>query len=127
MKIEYRRLNHITIAVPAGEHDTVRAFYGGVLGLKEVERPDALNKVYDLIWYEWTDILLHLEFTPPWTRPTQNRHVGVEVKQIQPVRAYLEQQPDMASRQRTLPVLAASFSSNSDKRRALPLRLRCRA
>jgi len=92
MKIDYRRLNHITIAVPAGEHDKVRAFYGGVLGLKEVERPDALNKVYDLIWYEWMDILLHLEFTPPWTRPAQNRHVGVEVKQIQRVRAYLEQQ-----------------------------------
>jgi catechol 2,3-dioxygenase-like lactoylglutathione lyase family enzyme len=92
MKIEYRRLNHITIAVPAGEHDKVRAFYGGVLGLKEVERPDALNKVYDLIWYEWMDILLHLEFTPPWTRPAQNRHVGVEVKQIQRVRSYLAQQ-----------------------------------
>lgn len=38
------------------------------------------------------DILLHLEFTPPWTRPAQNRHVGVGVKQIQRVRAYLEQQ-----------------------------------
>jgi hypothetical protein len=76
MKIEYRLLNHITIAVPAGEHDKVRPFYG-VLGLKEVERPDALNKVYDLIWYEWMDILLHLEFTPPWARPAQNPEHGV--------------------------------------------------
>lgn len=50
MKIEYRRINHVTIAVPAGEHKKVRGFYGDVLGLKEVERPEALNKVYDLIW-----------------------------------------------------------------------------
>ena len=66
--------------MPAGEHEKVRAFYGSVLGLKEVERPDALNKVYDLIWYEWMDILLHIDFTPPWIRPAENRHVAVEVK-----------------------------------------------
>jgi catechol 2,3-dioxygenase-like lactoylglutathione lyase family enzyme len=92
MSIEYRRFNHITIAVPAGEHDKVRAFYGGVLGLKEVEPPDSLSKLYDLIWYDWLDILLHLDFTPPWTRPAQNRHVAVEIKHIHRVRAYLEQQ-----------------------------------
>jgi catechol 2,3-dioxygenase-like lactoylglutathione lyase family enzyme len=92
MDIDYRRINHLTIAVPAGEHQKVRAFYGGVLGLKEVERPEALNKVYDLIWYEWMEILLHLDFTPPWTKPAENRHLAVEVKQIHTVRAYLEQQ-----------------------------------
>ena len=31
MKIEYRRINHITIAAPAGEHEKVRAFYGGLI------------------------------------------------------------------------------------------------
>jgi catechol 2,3-dioxygenase-like lactoylglutathione lyase family enzyme len=92
MKIEYRRLNHLTLAVPAGEHEKVRAFYGGVLGLKEVERPDALNQVYDLIWYEWMDILLHIDFTPPWTRPAENRHLAVEVKHLDHVRAFLEGQ-----------------------------------
>jgi catechol 2,3-dioxygenase-like lactoylglutathione lyase family enzyme len=90
MKIEYRRINHVTIAVPAGEHQKVRSFYGGVLGLQEVKRPDALNKVYDLIWYEWMDLLLHLDFTPPWTKPAENRHVAVEVKDIHAVRAYLD-------------------------------------
>jgi catechol 2,3-dioxygenase-like lactoylglutathione lyase family enzyme len=90
-KIEYRRINHVTIAVPAGEHQKVRDFYGGVLGLQEVKRPDALNRAYDLIWYEWMDILLHLDFTPPWTKPAENRHVAVEVKDIHAVRAYLDQ------------------------------------
>jgi catechol 2,3-dioxygenase-like lactoylglutathione lyase family enzyme len=92
MNIEYRRINHVTVAVPAGEHEKVRAFYSGVLGLKEVERPGALNKIYDLIWYEWMDILLHIDFTPPWTKPAENRHVAVEVKDLPAVRAYLEQQ-----------------------------------
>src|SRR5260370_8345192 len=92
MKSEYPRINQVTLGVSAGEHEKVRAFYGSVLGLKEVKRPDALNKVYDLIWYEWLDILLHIDFTPPWTKPAENRHIAVEVKHIHTVRAYLEQQ-----------------------------------
>jgi catechol 2,3-dioxygenase-like lactoylglutathione lyase family enzyme len=90
MTIEYRRLNHVTIAVPAGEHDKVRAFYGGVLGLKEIHRPDALGSVYDLIWFQCLDFLIHIDFTPPWFKPAENRHVALEVKELKTVRAYLE-------------------------------------
>ena len=62
----------MTIAVPAGEHKKVRGFHGDVLGLKAVPRTEALNKVYDLIWYEWMGILPHLDLTPPWTKPAEN-------------------------------------------------------
>ena len=27
-KISFRRINHVTVAVPAGEEEKVRAFYG---------------------------------------------------------------------------------------------------
>ena len=70
MTIVYRRINHVTLAVPAGEHAKVRAFYCGVLGLQEVKRPEALGVVYDIIWFEWLDMLLHIDFTPPWTNDT---------------------------------------------------------
>jgi catechol 2,3-dioxygenase-like lactoylglutathione lyase family enzyme len=90
MKIQARKLNHITVAVPAGEHERVRAFYGGVLGLEEIPRPDALNKVYDLIWYKFLDILLHLDFTPPWVTPAENRHIALEVGDLPAIRRYLE-------------------------------------
>jgi len=29
MNIEYRRINHVTVAVPAGEHEKVRASFVG--------------------------------------------------------------------------------------------------
>jgi catechol 2,3-dioxygenase-like lactoylglutathione lyase family enzyme len=90
MNFRATRLNHVTIAVPAGEHDQVRAFYGRVLGLEEIPRPDALNKVYDLIWYKFLDILLHLDFTSPWVRPAENRHIAFEVVDLPAVRRYLE-------------------------------------
>jgi catechol 2,3-dioxygenase-like lactoylglutathione lyase family enzyme len=90
MKIKGRRLNHITVAVPAGEHDKVRAFYGGVMGLEEIPRPVALNAVYDLMWFKFLDILLHLDFTPPWVKPAENRHIALEVDHLSEVRSYLE-------------------------------------
>ncbi len=90
MKIQARRLNHITVAVPAGEHERVRAFYSDVLGLEEIPRPDALNKIYDLIWYKFLDILLHLDFTPPWVTPAENRHIALEVVDMPAIRRYLE-------------------------------------
>ena len=92
MKLNAKRLNHITVAVPAGEHDKVREFYAGVLGLEEIPRPDALNKVYDLMWFKFLDILLHLDFSPPWVTPAENRHIAVEIENLPTVRRYLESQ-----------------------------------
>jgi catechol 2,3-dioxygenase-like lactoylglutathione lyase family enzyme len=90
MNIQFRRINHVTIAVPAGEHDKVREFYSDVLGLREVHRPDALGQVYDVTWYECLDVLLHIDFTPPWFRPAENRHVALEVADLSVVRSYLQ-------------------------------------
>ena len=91
MKINATRINHITLAVPAGEHEKVRAFYGGVLGLEEIPRPAALNAVYDLIWYKFLDITFHFDFQPPWAVPAENRHVALEVKDLPAARRYLEE------------------------------------
>ena len=90
MKVNAKRINHVTIAVPAGEHEKVRAFYGGLLGLEEIPRPAALNAVYDLMWFKLLDILLHLDFTPPWTKPAENRHLALEIHDLPKLRRYLE-------------------------------------
>ena len=36
------RLHHVQVACPPGGEEAVRAFYGGLLGLAEVEKPPAL-------------------------------------------------------------------------------------
>lgn len=55
-----------------------------------IERPSALGGVYDLIWYEWLDFLLHIDFTPPWSRPAENRHLAMEVNKLSAGRKHLE-------------------------------------
>jgi catechol 2,3-dioxygenase-like lactoylglutathione lyase family enzyme len=89
-KISFRRINHVTVAVPAGGEERVRAFYGGVLGLKELPQNAALQGRYKLIWYQLLDIQLHLDFSPPWVTPAENRHLALEVNDLGKVRAYLE-------------------------------------
>jgi len=90
MTISFRRINHVTVAVPAGEEEKVRAFYGGLLGLKELPQNKALEGHYTLIWYELLDIQLHLDFTAPWITPAENRHVALEVDDLGNVRRFLE-------------------------------------
>ena len=90
MKVNVKRINHVTIAVPAGKHAEVRAFYGGVLGLEEIPRPEALNAVYDLMWFRLLDILLHLDFSPPWVQPSENRHLALEIEDLPALRRSLE-------------------------------------
>jgi len=90
-KIQFHRLNHVTIAVPTGEHDRVRAFYGGVLGLKELERPEQLRAVYDIIWFECAGIQIHIDLTPPFTAVAGNRHFALEVVDLAGIRHYLEE------------------------------------
>ncbi len=38
-----RGIDHVQITVPRGEEAAVREFYCGVLGLPEIEKPDALK------------------------------------------------------------------------------------
>ena len=35
-------LHHVQVACPAGSEDALRAFYGGALGMTEVEKPPVL-------------------------------------------------------------------------------------
>jgi len=89
-EVRFRRVNHVTVAVPAGEEEKVRAFYGALLGLKELPRNTALQGHYTLIWYELLDIQLHLDFSPPWVTSAENRHVALEVYDLPKVRLHLE-------------------------------------
>ena len=52
-------LDHVQVAIPAGGEDRARAFYGGLLGLKEIPKPAALS-ARGGVWYAVGDHQLHL-------------------------------------------------------------------
>lgn len=59
MKIDFKRLNHIQICIPKNKEEEARAFYCGILGLKEIEKPEYLKKNGGF-WLLIADIELHI-------------------------------------------------------------------
>jgi catechol 2,3-dioxygenase-like lactoylglutathione lyase family enzyme len=88
MKIQFKRLDHVQVCVPRGTEGEAREFYGGLLGLEEIEKPDVLKKNGGL-WYSVADVQLHVgvedEVAP------SKRHPAFEVEDVAGVRAFLEQ------------------------------------
>ena len=88
MKINITRLNHVQVCIPRGAEPDAREFYGRVLGLSEIEKPEVL-KANGGLWYRVADIQLHIgveeEVAP------SKRHPAFDVEQIERVRAYLEE------------------------------------
>jgi catechol 2,3-dioxygenase-like lactoylglutathione lyase family enzyme len=88
MKPEIKRLDHIQLCVPIGKEEEARAFYSGVLGLKEIEKPETL-KANGGLWFEVADIQLHIG-TEPFTENSK-RHPAFEVIDLGTVKEYLRQ------------------------------------
>jgi len=65
-------LDHIQIAMPAGREAEARAFYAGVLGLDEREKPANLARRGGC-WFELGEIKVHLGVDPDF-RPAAKAH-----------------------------------------------------
>ena len=88
MNIRFKRLNHVQVCIPRGAEPEARDFYGRLLGLREIEKPDVLKKGGGL-WFELADIQLHVGVEDA-VAPSK-RHPAFEVDDLPGVRRYLEQ------------------------------------
>ncbi len=88
MKLNVRRLDHVQICIPPGAEDAARDFYGGLLGLEEIEKPESLRRRSGGLWFAIADIQLHIGIdaaAPPSAKP----HPAFEVTDLESIRAYL--------------------------------------
>ncbi len=85
--INFKRLDHVQICVPTGKEDQARKFYSGILGLREIPKPEALVPNGGL-WYELADIQLHIGTEDEINR--SKRHPAFEVTDLGSARAHLE-------------------------------------
>lgn len=56
-------LDHVQLAMPAGQEDAARAFYLDALGLEEIPKPDALAKRGG-VWFRGGAVNIHLGVDP---------------------------------------------------------------
>ncbi|HZG53541.1 MAG TPA: VOC family protein [Pyrinomonadaceae bacterium] len=88
MKINFQRLNHVQLCIPPDTEASAREFYGGLLGLAEIEKPAPL-KANGGLWFEIAGIQLHIGVERGQFK--SKRHPAFEVENIEAVRSYLEQ------------------------------------
>lgn len=80
------RLDHIQLTAPVGTEVAIRQFYGGVLGLREIEKPEAL-KPNGGVWFEAAGIQIHIGVEEG--QSPSKRHPAFEVDDLAAARAHL--------------------------------------
>ena len=81
-----KRLHHVQICIPPDSEDAARRFYANVLGLTEIQKPDAL-KPNGGLWFRAGDIELHFGVE---NAGKSKRHPAFEVADLEAVRRHLE-------------------------------------
>ena len=78
-------LDHVQVAAPAGGEDAARAFYGGLLGLPELPKPERL-RARGGVWFGVGDQQLHVGIEEPFA-PARKAHPALAVPRASDLRA----------------------------------------
>jgi catechol 2,3-dioxygenase-like lactoylglutathione lyase family enzyme len=73
-------IEHIQLAMPAGQEDPARRFYSGLLGIPEVPKPADLARRGG-VWFENDRVKIHLGIDPEF-RPARKAHPGLLVRDL---------------------------------------------
>ena len=87
-KLNFRRVQHVSITRPRGSEEQTRRFYGEVLGLAEVPVPETLGHL-ELIWYGIGADELHLVAEDNPDNTNSGRHLCIEVDDLEALRRRL--------------------------------------
>lgn len=71
-------IDHVQLAMPAGEEEKARAFYNGVLGIEETPKPPNLAKRGG-VWFEQENLKIHLGVDKDF-RPAKKAHPALLVE-----------------------------------------------
>jgi catechol 2,3-dioxygenase-like lactoylglutathione lyase family enzyme len=82
------KLSHINITMPKGSEDLARAFYGGLLGLVEIPKPEALRGRGG-VWFDAGGLDLHVSVEEGRGEGDRLRHFGLECAELGAVRERL--------------------------------------
>jgi catechol 2,3-dioxygenase-like lactoylglutathione lyase family enzyme len=84
----FRRLHHVQLAIPPGGEERCRAFWSGVLGLTELDKPPTLA-ARGGCWFAGGGLEVHLGVEADFV-PARKAHPGILVADLQGLAARLE-------------------------------------
>jgi catechol 2,3-dioxygenase-like lactoylglutathione lyase family enzyme len=81
-------LDHVQLAMPRGQENSARTFYGELLGLREIPKPVELASRGG-VWFECGALQLHLGVEEPFT-PARKAHPALRLAGYEEFVAKLE-------------------------------------
>lgn len=85
-----QRVHHVQITIPSGSEDHARAFYCGILGLKEIPKPESLAKRGGF-WLELGETQIHIGIEDDINRSNSKAHVAYLVNDLESWRTMLKE------------------------------------
>ncbi len=86
--MSFSGIDHVQLAAPPGCEDAARAFYGGLLGLEELPKPEALRSRGGC-WFRVGAQELHVGVEEPFV-PARKAHPGLVTGDLAGIEARLE-------------------------------------
>ena len=78
-------IDHVQLAAPSGREDEARAFYGGLLGMVELPKPEAI-RARGGCWFRAGSQELHIGVEDPFS-PARKAHPGLVASDLDAIRA----------------------------------------
>src|SRR5215469_6953014 len=83
------KLSHINVTMPPGNEDQARSFYAGLLGLREIPKPESIRSRGG-VWFDAGGLDLHVSVEEQRAGPDAYRHFGLECADVETLRRRLE-------------------------------------
>lgn len=83
------QLSHVNLTMPKGCEDIARSFYGGLLGLQEIPKPEAIRGRGG-VWFDAGGLDLHISVEDPRSGTDAYRHFGLACEDVDAVRKKLD-------------------------------------
>jgi catechol 2,3-dioxygenase-like lactoylglutathione lyase family enzyme len=104
------RLNHLQIAAPAGCEPAAREFYGEILGMVELEKPEPLRSRGGC-WFQCGEHQLHIGVEEDF-RPAKKAHPAFVVENLDALRKKLVERKCVVIDDENLPGISRFYSED---------------
>jgi len=82
------RLSHVNVTMPKGSEEIARSFYAGLLGLREIPKPEPIRNRGG-VWFEAEGLDIHVSVEEQRAGVDGYRHFGLECADVDGLRARL--------------------------------------
>lgn len=86
--MEILGVHHVQMTAPLGCESDARHFYGDILGLEEIPKPESLQGRGG-VWFRTPVADLHIAAREKDTPPSNHRHLALQVKSVETLRLTL--------------------------------------